>query len=129
MINWPGLKKAAEPPLLDTGYLDRLEMHLGEAALTELIADGMLELSDRLDRVAVGAAGGDGDAVAHLCHDIASVAGHLGLSRLSAAAIDLNRVLRETAPTPPGCLTAPLTPVGAQSLDALGAHLGSRTDP
>ena len=129
MFNWRGLKKTAEPPLLDTGYLDRLEMHLGEAVLTELMADGMLELSDRLDRVATAAADEDGDVVAHLCHDIASVAGHLGLSRLSAAAVDLNRVLRETAPPPPGCLTAPLSPVGAQSLDALGAHLGSRTDP
>lgn len=95
MFGW----KRPEParPVLDVSYLARLSGHLGQTVLDELLADGLIELTDRVTRVAAlidGEEAGQPEALRRLGHDIVGMAGHLGLSRLSAAAAELGRRLR-----------------------------------
>ena len=128
----------AATPLLDEAYLERLGAALGGPALAELLADGMIELEDRLSRLEVLARSGDREAAAALCHDIVAVAGHMGLGALSAAAAALNRRLRSPrrvvrqrgAPQAiPGDADLPrlvsgVTALGAPSMRALSARTG-----
>jgi HPt (histidine-containing phosphotransfer) domain-containing protein len=121
MFEW----KAPEPeqPMLDTGYLARLAGHVGTTVLAELMADGLIELTDRLARLAELAAAGDLDGIARLGHDLVGMAGHLGLARLSAAAAEMNRAAREGI----GSNTAPLVDevgrLGVDSAEAMRRHL------
>ena len=87
-----------ERPTLDTAYLARLGGHLGASVMAELLADGLIELTDRLARLAELAAAGDLDGIARLGHDLVGMTGHLGLTRLSAAAAEMNRAAREAIP-------------------------------
>lgn len=112
-----------ERPTLDTDYLARLEGHLGPAALAELIADGLIELSDRLKRLGEFERAADLESIARLGHDLVGMAGNLGLARLSVAAAELNRAARE------GSVSAALAEVslvrrlGFEATDALRHHL------
>lgn len=81
--------------MLDPGYLARLARHVGGTVLAELMADGLIELSDRMTRLEELAAAGDLEGIARLGHDLVGMAGHLGLARLSAAAAAMNRAARE----------------------------------
>jgi hypothetical protein len=71
--------------------------HVGETVVAELLADGLIELADRVERLAEHEALGDLDAVAKIGHDLVGMAGHLGLARLSAMAAEMNRVIRGDA--------------------------------
>ena len=84
-----------ERPTLDSDFLARLEGHLGSATLAELLADGLIELSDRLKRLGELERSCDLDAIARLGHDLVGMAGNLGLARLSAAAAEMNRAARD----------------------------------
>ena len=86
--------RAASAPVLDPGYVGRLEEQVGADVVVELFADGLVELSDRLDRLADAARDRERDSALALAHDLTSVAGHLGLARLSLTAADCQRVLR-----------------------------------
>lgn len=92
MFEW--MKPEPEPPVLDSAYLARLAGHLGQTMLDELLADGLIELTDRVARIAELSAAGDREGLRRLGHDIVGMAGHLGLSRLSATAAQLGRALR-----------------------------------
>lgn len=95
MFNWRRRELREKPALLDEQYLARLESHLGEAALRELLSDGLLELSDRIGRIpGIQEAGGDAE-LPGLMHDIAGLAGHLGLTQLSHAAVAAGRELQQ----------------------------------
>lgn len=98
MVLWFQKPEKPDPPDLDHAYLARLAGHIGAPETRELLSDGMLELSDRLDRLAELAATGRGAALADLAHDIAGAAGHLGLSRLSLAAVEAYRGCQGDAP-------------------------------
>lgn len=128
MLNWFSFTSEAEPPppLLDVGFIERLETHLGAEIITELLADGMIEIADRIERLQADAREGKVDAVARLCHDIAGASGQIGLSRLSRAAADLNRILRDDTGDHARALRDPLVPVGAESIEALGAFVAER---
>lgn len=89
MFEW--LKPEPERPVLDCAYLERLAGHLGKPALAELMADGLIELADRMRRLDEMAAAGDLRGLGRLGHDLVGMAGHLGLSRLSAGAAELAR--------------------------------------
>ena len=93
MLEWPG--RDHEPPVLDHDYLDRLGLHLGPAALAELITDGLIEIADRLHRLAELACTPDDAATARFAHDLVGVAGNLGLSALAASAAELQRAARD----------------------------------
>ena len=95
MIGWRGKSGSSGPPLIDHGYLERLAGHLGHEVMQELLADGMLELSDRLTRIEELALKGDREALAALTHDIVGAAGHLGLSAMSSHAAEANRALQD----------------------------------
>ncbi len=112
-----------EKPMLDTGYLARLGGHLGAVVLAELMADGLIELTDRLSRLDELAAAGDLDAIARLGHDLVGMAGHLGLTRLSAAAAAMNRAAREGATGQAVAMVAEIRWLGAESVDAMRRHL------
>lgn len=109
------------PPVLDTAYLERLQKHLGADVTRELMADGMLELADRLNRLPGMAADRKTDDIARLAHDVAGAAGHLGLSRLSFHATEANRALRDQPDGPLEDVIAPMLSCQDMSLDALGA--------
>ena len=96
MVKWfKPAEKAPPPPVVDRDYLARLSKHIGHAETCELMADGAMELSDKLDRLRRIVDGTEEGSIAELAHDIAGAAGHLGLSALSMAAVDANRLARE----------------------------------
>lgn len=121
MVQWFRREETPEPPLLDAGYLTRLGKHIGMAELRELMADGLIELTDRLDALERHAVRGDTEEVATLCHEIAGAAGHLGLSRMSQAAVDGVRRCR-------GGTQEPMLDVIADVLAARTASLATASD-
>ena len=127
MFEW--LKKQEEPakPLLDTAFLDRLAAHLGRDVTRELMADGLIELSDRLHRLKVLADENDIAEIAKLAHDLAGMAGHLGLSRMSQLSVDVNRLARDGEVDSARGLVSPVLDVAPLSLDALRTYLDAGT--
>ena len=110
-------------PVLDLDYLARLDGHLGTSVMTELLADGMIELTDRLTRLAELAAAGDPDGIARLGHDLVAVAGHLGLNQLSAAAAEMNRAARELTGINAVSQVTGVRRLGTQSIDAMRQYI------
>lgn len=96
MSNWLSKGQKSAPPILDTGYLERLANHIGERETRELIADGMLELTENLDRIRRLTERGSVEEIGKLAHQIAGSAGHQGLSAMSIAAVEAARMARET---------------------------------
>jgi HPt (histidine-containing phosphotransfer) domain-containing protein len=82
------------PPVLNHDYLAGLRRHLGTAPTCELLADGMLDLAGRLDRLAEMARHGDRAGIAGLSHEIVGAAGHLGLHRMSQFAAHASQAAR-----------------------------------
>ena len=95
MFNWKGRAKCDGPAVLDEAYLERLAGHLGEDTLRELMCDGLLELVDRVNSINALLEAGDSETLGKIVHDVAGMAGHLGLSRLSSAAVHSERALRD----------------------------------
>lgn len=118
-------RRPAEPerPTLDTDHLDRLEGHIGQAALAELIADGLIELADRLNRLAELERTRDLDAMARLGHDLVGMSGNLGLARLSEAAGEMNRAARDGDPPAALAEASAVRRLGLEAADALRHHL------
>ena len=128
MFNW-SRNKVEEPPLvLDETYLARLARHLGDTVLREILSDGLLELSDRLTTLDGLIAEGESEPTRKLVHDITGMVGHLGLARLSRAAADTERTLRE-GKTPVADATAPLLAEVPEALAAIRYFLdGASSD-
>ena len=118
-------RRAPEPErsTLDTAYLARLGGHVGETIMAELLADGMIELADRLARLAELEAAGDLDGIARLGHDLVGMTGHLGLARLSAAAAAMNRAARDGIAGNAAPLVAEVRRLGVDSAEAMRRHL------
>ena len=116
-----------ERPTLDSDFLARLEGHLGSAMLAELLADGLIELSDRLKRLAELERRCDLDAIAGLGHDLVGMAGNLGLARLSAAAAEMNRAARDGATQAALAESAAVRRLGVEATDALRRRLARIT--
>ena len=120
-------RRRPEPewPVLDRAYLARLDGHVGTVVLAELLADGLIELTDRLTRLGELAAAGDLGGVAQLGHDLVGMAGHLGLARLSVAAAEMNRAAQDAngAGADPGPAIAETGRIGAESAEAIRRHL------
>jgi HPt (histidine-containing phosphotransfer) domain-containing protein len=115
--------KPPDRPVLDTAYLDRLAAHLGAQTVDELLADGLIELCDRLERMEGLAAAGERETFLALMHDLTAIAGHLGLAELSALAAQANREGRSDADAPLDALAAPLNTAAPAALTALRDHL------
>lgn len=120
-------RRAAEPdrPTLDARFLHRLEGHLGPAPLSELIADGLIELSDRVDRLAELERTGDLDGMARLGHDLVGMAGNLGLVRLSHGAAEMNRAARDGDTAAALAGAGAVRRLGREATDALRSHLAT----
>lgn len=84
---------AAESPLLDQAYLEELKRHLGAEIAKDILADGVLALTDRVGGLADAArsAPDPEGTLAQLAHDIVGTAGQLGLHRVVHAARLLER--------------------------------------
>ena len=121
MLEWR--TQGPKRPMLDTDYLARLRGHLGASVLAELLADGLIELTDRLARLDELAAAGDFDGIARLGHDLVGMTGHLGLSRLSAAAAEMNRAAREGAGAQAGPRAKEVRRLGSEATEAMRRYL------
>ena len=122
MAQWFRRTDTTLPPVLDEDYLDRLANHIGRSEVRELLADGLLELTDRIDLITDHASRGESDAIAEICHDIAGMAGHLGLTRLSHAAVDACRLCRTDPPAPPEQIVATISEARADAMAAASRH-------
>ena len=127
MAQWFRKAETPVPPVLDDEYLARLAKHIGLSQVRELVADGLLELTDRLDRLREHAERGEIEEIGALCHDIAGSAGHLGLSRLSHAAVEGCRLSRGENPPPAAAIIAGIDAARADSLYAASAFCTGRT--
>jgi len=116
---------ARETPVLDLDYLDRLAGHLGRDTVDELLADGLIELADRLERVETLVAAEDREGLMRLSHDLIGIAGHLGLSALSAAAARMNREGRRDPGKPLDEIAGPVIACGPPACAALRDHLAA----
>lgn len=118
---------AYEPAIhLDRDFLGRLEAHIGRDSLTEIAADSLIELKDRFCRLDELAQAGDIEAIARLSHDIAGIAGNMGLREVHGAAIDTNRRARFDEDCDPERLVHALRAAGPDALAALRAFLDER---
>jgi len=125
-------KSAKAKPLIDFAYLDRLSAHLGESEVRELLEDGLIEIGDRLDEVDRLVAAGERAGVLRLAHDLTGMAGHLGLSALSAAAAAIGREGRAEPTCSLDRLVGPLRQAGPAAYAELRRHLrksGPRAGP
>lgn len=118
MVQWFRRSGAPEPPLLDEEFLARLGKHIGTVELRELMADGLMELSDRLDVLSEHANRGEVEEVSALCHEIAGAAGHLGLTRISTAAVEGVRRCRGRTSEPATDIVADILAVRSESMAA-----------
>lgn len=109
-------------PVLDEDYLERLRSQLGHEVYTELARDAAIEIADRLEELDGLVAAGDRQGVARVAHDLIAIAGHLGLSALSAAAADMNRAAREPGGVPLPAAVAPVRDLSEPSLEALRSY-------
>ena len=73
--------RPARPPVLDRDHLARLAAQIGAAPTHELLIEGQVELTDRLEMLAGTA--GDPAAVADVAHQISGLAGTLGLAAMA----------------------------------------------
>lgn len=110
--------------VLDEGYVGRLEEQIGPTAMAELLADGLVEVSDRLERLAAAVADGDRATALRIVHDMTSVAGHMGLAQLSIAAAHCQRALRSEPQAPLGPAAAPVLEAGPEACAAMRARIG-----
>ena len=89
-----GLQTEPVPAILNHEYLAGLRSHLGAAFTCELLADGVIDLAGRLDRLAEIAGRGDNAEIAALSHEIVGAAGHLGLGLMSHLAANASMAAR-----------------------------------
>lgn len=94
-MKWFSVQHEDEPVILDYGYLQRLSKHIGERETRELLADAMLDLTDRLAILDKHGQAGNLKAVADLMHEIAGAAGHQGLTAMSHAAFEACRLIQQ----------------------------------
>ncbi len=93
------LKTESAPAVLNYEYLTGLEKYLGQAHSRELLADGMIDLMGRLDRLAEVAGRRNDREIAALSHEIVGAAGHLGLGLMSHFAAQVSLAARGGDPT------------------------------
>lgn len=78
--------------LLDSNYIDGLRRHLGPEVTIDILADGLMSLTDRLNRLKdLRAAKAGRHDLAQSAHDIVGTGGQLGLHRLTHAARQMER--------------------------------------
>lgn len=127
MFGWGRAKDKTAPPVLDLDYLERLGGHIGPKVLSELLADGQIEVADRLEALRLAVDAANLAEIRRLAHDLTSVAGHLGLAALSLAAVEAEREIRDAedrgATLEAAQVAAPLIAAGTAAQDALGSHL------
>ncbi|MEM7670727.1 MAG: Hpt domain-containing protein [Pseudomonadota bacterium] len=109
--------------LLDTQYLDSLEAHLGQATTLDILADGMIELTDKLRRARELAAADSRAGLARLAHDIAGTAGQLGLHALTLAARSLEKSLLRDRCAACDRLASDVHQIGPRSIAALRTRI------
>ncbi|MEO1492393.1 MAG: Hpt domain-containing protein [Pseudomonadota bacterium] len=129
MFEWLTGSQNPAPNALDEAYLLRLRRHVGADAMGELIDDGVLELSGKLDHLAEQASSDDIKHIASVCHDIAGAAGNLGLTAMTRAAVESNRMALSDTPPSAGELVAHVISCRAPAEDALAAFRADQNAP
>lgn len=126
MFGWGRDRRDAAPPTIDRDYLDRLAGHVGSGVVDELLADGQIEVADRLEALRLAVEAQNMAEIRRIAHDLTSLAGHIGLAALSRAAVDAEREIRGAEDTRRAlaveAVAAPLIAAGTEAQDALGLH-------
>jgi len=83
---------AIEDELLDRHHLAQLESALGRTAVLEMLRMVPPSITQEMTAIATALERGDADAVRRASHTLKGFAGNMGLSRLAAAAAELQRI-------------------------------------
>lgn len=84
------LPSAADDALIDLRVIAELRSVVGDRVCRELLADTVLETAERLARLEAALAARDLTAVGALAHELVSMPGQVGMSRLSAVSQNLS---------------------------------------
>lgn len=109
--------------LLDHAYLDNLETHLGQQTTTEILSNGLTDLSGRLDRLAELHRESSQAPLALAAHDMVGCAGQMGLSALALLARALERAVHAGRCDTSRLLVTQIAEIGPQSILALQAWI------
>lgn len=83
------LLSAADGSLINASMIDELRNCLGEEVCQEILVDAVLETTERLSTLEAALAQRDLAAIGQLAHDMVSMPGQIGMTRLSKVSQDL----------------------------------------
>lgn len=113
------LRAARNAPLIDETALDGLRAALGPA--TEMLLEKTrATIEDRMARLAALAAAPTSDDVARLAHELGGMSAQVGLKRLSAEALALERCARAGEAAAAAALARALAETARESVEAVG---------
>jgi HPt (histidine-containing phosphotransfer) domain-containing protein len=115
----PQLDAVAGLPLYDGAILDGLRAALGPATDT-LVEKATGILDDRMAKLHAMSETPLDDEFARLAHEIAGVAGQIGLTRLSKASLALERISRDGDADGAAGVLRDVEAIASESRDAMG---------
>lgn len=89
------LPSAADDALIDSRMIAELRDCVGPRICREILADAVLETAERLARLETALEARDMATIASLAHDLVSMPGQIGMTRLSAVSQNLADCLGE----------------------------------
>lgn len=113
--NIPRLTPRAEASI-DLAALTSLRTAVGETMFEEVFEDAIYEVTERLARIEHAAIVGDLFSVSRLAHDLATIAGRIGLSGVSEIASQLESCCAAEEMVAARAVTDRLIRVGEESL-------------
>lgn len=115
--------QARDLPLIDDAMLTGLRDALG-AGTDALVAKAAEVVTERMDRIAALAADAHGgettESLATLAHEVGGVSGQVGMAKLSAEALALERLCRGDGEADPRAAVESLSDTARRSLEAIG---------
>lgn len=119
-------KDCADDPdlVLDHNVLDVLSVSVGEEVMGDLIAAGVADMRDHVQRLLDLAGTGDADVVRAVAHDLKSAAGSFGAMRLHNRARTVEVACREGRAADALASIAPVETAAEDAFAALVARFG-----
>lgn len=109
---------STDEPLVDAAVLDGLRAVFGDA-VSALLSKTRAIVLERLDQMGPLAEAGSADPLARLCHEVGGMAGQIGMTALSRAALGLEIDLKAGAVEDMSAATASIDRLARESVAAL----------